>query len=129
MKSATKERKAASRRRRNRGRRLVNSPQTLRQAAMHAMWGEAATENDGQHNRLEVPEVPHMPLDDVRVDDVELRTGSGADLLRLCLRDRGERGALPVRPDGGLDGSVSCRTSCASSDPTRRAFLSSRLIR
>ena len=57
--SALKERSAA----RPRGRLLVNSPQTARQAALRAMWDEAATENCGQYNRLEVP---HMLLDDVR---------------------------------------------------------------
>ena len=31
----------------------------------------------------------------------------GADLPRLCLRDRGGRGALPLWPDGGLCGAVS----------------------
>ena len=36
------------------GRRLVNSPQTSCQAAIKAMWDEAATENDGQHHLLEV---------------------------------------------------------------------------
>ena len=57
---------------RPRGRRLVNSPQTSRQEALKAMWDEAATENYGQYNRLEVP---HMLLDDVRVGDVvELNT-------------------------------------------------------
>ena len=66
--SALKGRSAA----RPRGRRLVNSPQTSRQAAIQAMWDEAAAENDDQHNRLEVP---HMLLDDVRVGDVvELNT-------------------------------------------------------
>ena len=97
--SAIKERTTACLSRR--GRRLVNSPQTARQAALRAMWDEAATENYGQYNRLEVP---HMLLDDVRVGDVvELTAGQ----LRLCLRDRGGRGALPLRPDGGLDGTVS----------------------
>ena len=57
--SALKERRAA----RPRGRRLVNSPQTARQAALRAMWDEAATENYGQYNRLEVQ---HMLLDDPR---------------------------------------------------------------
>ena len=57
--SALKERSAA----RPCGRRLVNSPQTARQAALRAMWDEAATENYGQYNRLEVQ---HMLLDDPR---------------------------------------------------------------
>ena len=45
--SAIKERTTACLSRR--GRRLVNSPQTARQAALRAMWDEAATENYGQY--------------------------------------------------------------------------------
>ena len=68
--SAIKERSTACLSRR--GRRLVNSPQTARQAALRAMWDEAATQNYGQHNRLEVS---HMLLNDVRVGNVvELNT-------------------------------------------------------
>ena len=82
--SALKERRAA----RPRGRRLVNSPQTARQAALRAMWDEAATENRGQYNRLEVP---HMLLDDVRVGDVvELNTPTAGQTFHVFVYEIAE---------------------------------------
>ena len=82
--SALKERRAA----RPRGRRLVNSPQTARQAALRAMWDEAATENYGQYNRLEVP---HMLLDDVRVGDVvELNTPTAGQTFHVFVYEIAE---------------------------------------
>ena len=106
--SAIKERTTACLSRR--GRRLVNSPQTARQAALRAMWDEAATENYGQYNRLEVP---HMLLDDVRVGDVvELNTPTAGQTFHVFVYEIAEdecggRGALPLWPDGGLGGTVS----------------------
>ena len=82
--SALKERRAA----RPRGRRLVNSPQTARQAALRAMWDEAAIENYGQYNRLEVP---HMLLDDVRVGDVvELNTPTAGQTFHVFVYEIAE---------------------------------------
>ena len=73
---------------RPRGRRLVNSPQTSRQEALKAMWDEAATENYGQYNRLEVP---HMLLDDVRVGDVvELNTPTAGQTFHVFVYEIAE---------------------------------------
>ena len=84
--SAIKERTTACLSRR--GRRLVNSPQTARQAALRAMWDEAATENYGQYNRLEVP---HMLLDDVRVGDVvELNTPTAGQTFHVFVYEIAE---------------------------------------
>ena len=70
------------------GRRLVNSPQTARQAALRAMWDEAATENCGQYNRLEVP---HILLDDVRVGDVvELNTPTAGQTFHVFVYEIAE---------------------------------------
>ena len=67
---------------------LVNSPQTARQAALRAMWDEAATENYGQYNRLEVP---HMLLDDVRVGDVvELNTPTAGQTFHVFVYEIAE---------------------------------------
>ena len=70
----------------NRG--LSRSPQTARQAALRAMWDEAATENYGQYNRLEVP---HMLLDDVRVGDVvELNTPTAGQTFHVFVYEIAE---------------------------------------
>ena len=67
---------------------IVNSPQTARQAALRAMWDEAATENYGQYNRLEVP---HMLLDDVRVGDVvELNTPTAGQTFHVFVYEIAE---------------------------------------
>ena len=85
--SALKERSAA----RPCGRRLVNSPQTARQAALRAMWDEAATENCGQYNRLNRLEVPHMLLDDVRIGDVvELNTPTAGQTFHVFVYEIAE---------------------------------------
>ena len=85
--SALKERSTA----RPCGRRLVNSPQTARQAALRAMWDEAATENCGQYNRLNRLEVPHMLLDDVRVGDVvELNTPTAGQTFHVFVYEIAE---------------------------------------
>ena len=87
--SAIKERTTACLSRR--GRRLVNSPQTARQAALRAMWDEAATENCGQYNRLNRLEVPHMLLDDVRVGDVvELNTPTAGQTFHVFVYEIAE---------------------------------------
>ena len=91
------------------------------------MWDEAATENYGQYNRLEVP---HMLLDDVRVGDVvELNTPTAGQTFHVFVYEIAED---EVRYRYGLMGASvgQCLMSntFASSDPTRRASPS-RLIR
>ena len=52
------------------------------------MWDEAATENRGQYNRLEVP---HMLLDDVRVGDVvELNTPTAGQTFHVFVYEIAE---------------------------------------
>ena len=52
------------------------------------MWDEAATENYGQHNQLEVP---HMLLGDVRVGDVaELNTPTAGQTFHVFVYEIAE---------------------------------------
>ena len=88
---------------------------------------EEQSRPSSQHNRFEVP---HMLLDDVRVGDVvELNTPTAGQTFHVFVYEIAED---EVRYRYGLMGprwdSVSCRTSFASSDLTRRASPS-RLIR
>ena len=63
-------------------------PLTARQAALRALWDEAATENYGQYNRLEVQ---HMLLDDVRVGDVvELNTPTAGQTFHVFVYEIAE---------------------------------------
>ena len=57
-----------------------------------------------QRNAEDLPDVTSAVKERSRRSE---RSDGGADLLRLCLRDCGGRGALPLWPDGGLGGTVS----------------------